>query len=297
MTTVETRVVNPVHRSSVDVSEADMVDVAMNHEEDQILDDEEIDSCEGIDLESQMLTVALVKSVVDSGAQSGEKKDSPSSRYGLRKRRRPGDATSGDSSEVSDSILPQLSLSNGVKTQARANETRIKQETIPTTPLLRHQPLVMKQENGHATRGTKIKDHPILGKLQLASGTLARPVLTTATKPIAPLTKPGAVGPKRKPKRQPKGKGLVAKHELVPTSGAVPNPLSQATPQLSKVPRSFASRQLNGNPMPLSLPSAVPCPLQAPSMDASTEKKRVKISEPPVLNARPRVFSVDLDRE
>lgn len=309
MTTVETRVVNPVnHRGSVDaidVSETEMVDVAMKREEDNILVDEEIDSDEAIDLESRMLTVALVKSVVDSGAQNAEKKENPSSRYGLRKRRRPGDAS--DSSEVSETIISPDSASNGVKTPVKANGTRVKQEPIPSSlsyqkdekiPL--HQPLMI--NHGHATRGTKIKDHPILGKLQLASGNGARPTLANATKPVAPVTKAKTTAARRKAKRQPKGKGPAIKQELLPTSGAVPNPLSQATPQSSKTPRSYASRQAEvsnstGNTIPCPLPTAVPCPLQPHSAETNTEKKKVTISEPPVQASRPRIFSVDLDRE
>lgn len=112
MTTVETRVANPLpNRTSVntvDVADTEMVDSAMKHSEEEreekIIVDEEIDSssCEGNDLEEQMLTVALVKSVVETGNQNLPNNDNQHARYGLRKRRRPGDSPSSEPTQESD---------------------------------------------------------------------------------------------------------------------------------------------------------------------------------------------------
>jgi hypothetical protein len=112
MTTVETRVANPLpNRTSVntvDVVETEMVDSDMKHSEEEreekIMVDEEIDSssCDGNDLEEQMLTVALVKSVVETGNQNLPNNDNQHARYGLRKRRRPGDSPSSEPTQESD---------------------------------------------------------------------------------------------------------------------------------------------------------------------------------------------------
>lgn len=332
MTTVETRVVNPVNRAAVDavtVTESDLVDVAMKREEDQMLVDEEISSSEGLDLESQMLTVALVKSVVDA-TPAGENNDSPSSRYGLRKRRRPCDSPSDEHDHGVDApqplpsqdseIPPGIKESVVVKEDPKLELEKIQPQKTPisqqlpipptykpianSTELPRHVPLTIKEEPG-ATKGIKIEDHPILGKLKanvVAPGVVSRPLIPPAKAvPAALKKKPAAL--KRKIKRPAKAKGPPVKQGLFPTSGAVPNPLSQVNVTPSAI-RSYAPRP-TGPPrarpvstsVPCPLPSSVPCPLKPDVAAASVEKKRVTISEPPAPPSRPRVFSVDLDRE
>ena len=119
MTTVESRVLNPVTNratsiETVNVTDNEIVDTALKEaEESKILEDEEIDSCEGDDLEEQMLNVALVKSVVDSGSQ---KKPPSPTRYGLRKRRRPGDSARAEPGE-SD---PNTTIKGGREAQRLA---------------------------------------------------------------------------------------------------------------------------------------------------------------------------------
>jgi hypothetical protein len=111
MTTVENaQVVNHVAlrttRSSVKAAEAvthnELVEVVLKREEEvHILADEEIDSCEASgadDIDDEMLTVALVNSVVDTGSQNSKSRagspprsSSPRSSSPTRKRRRPSD--------------------------------------------------------------------------------------------------------------------------------------------------------------------------------------------------------------
>lgn len=129
MTTVETRVVDtvPSHASvnAVGVSEAELVDAVITHDEDKIIEDEEVDSCEGIDLEEQMINQAIANSVVDAGVQVVKVEGSQQSaaRYGLRKRPRPGDAPEegGDGGEVDPTpapilptgVAPRVTIANG----------------------------------------------------------------------------------------------------------------------------------------------------------------------------------------
>jgi hypothetical protein len=346
MTTVETRVVNPV--KSVPGTESDLVGVSMKEEEEEMLVDEEISSSEGLELENQMLTVALVKSVVDATPCS-DKKESPSSRYGLRKRRRPGDSSAAEASpshvpgqvavdrlqtpHVPPLLNPEPSNTmpapSSVATTVKAKQEQIKllppplqpqgipipstytmhKSSVPKEPISLNQPLTIKEGVLHGSRGTKIKDHPILGKLQgnvaLTPGNMARPTLTNQVKPIPPVATKKPAAPRRKLKRPPKTKGASPKHELVPTSGAVPNPLSQATPSPAGIPRPYVPRHPGSRAplarppataVPCPLPTSVPCPLQPDSMGPPLveKKKHVTISEPPV-QSRPRVFSVDLD--
>eukprot|EP00339_Tiarina_fusa_P017627 CAMPEP_0117070622 /NCGR_PEP_ID=MMETSP0472-20121206/49622_1 /TAXON_ID=693140 ORGANISM="Tiarina fusus, Strain LIS" /NCGR_SAMPLE_ID=MMETSP0472 /ASSEMBLY_ACC=CAM_ASM_000603 /LENGTH=686 /DNA_ID=CAMNT_0004793815 /DNA_START=57 /DNA_END=2118 /DNA_ORIENTATION=+ len=98
MTTVEARVVNPVNNPTtvepVDVADAGMVEAALQREEEKMVVDEEIESCEAEDFDDKMLTVALVKSVVDSGNIKHESKDNIKVEDRLRrKRRHPGDGS------------------------------------------------------------------------------------------------------------------------------------------------------------------------------------------------------------
>jgi hypothetical protein len=152
MTTVEARVENPLanHAAAVDgVTDTDMVDAALKHEEDTMLRDEEIDSCEGEDLDDQMLTVALVKSVVDGTNQQP--------RYGLRKRRRPGDNSSTSSPESNsgkdvvkkikpEDDVPAISqdeTSRGDSAVGGKAEVQAKLDTrqpIPTPPITKASP-------------------------------------------------------------------------------------------------------------------------------------------------------------
>jgi hypothetical protein len=330
MTTVETRVLNPVNRASVDsvpVTGGELVDAAMSHEEDQMSVDEEISSSEGLDLENHMMTVVLVKSAVDA-SPTGDK-DSPSSRYGLRKRRRPGDIASGELVEVTpqpaqgpgeqpgdDNIVPESAVLGEAEMkfeQVQQQTPKLQQLAIPPThkpaaqsaDIPRHQPLTIKEDPG-SSKGIKIKDHPILGRLQAnvapTPGTMARPLIPP-TKPVPTAMTYNPAAPKRKVKRPMNAEGPALKQELLPTSGAVPNPLSQANVTPSTIPRPYAPRQ-TGAPrarpaatsVPCPLPPSVPCPLQPDSTVAPVEKKKVTISEPPAT-PRTRIFSVDLDRE
>ncbi|KAL3933557.1 MAG: hypothetical protein SGBAC_010341 [Bacillariaceae sp.] len=334
MTTVETRVVNPVSRGGVDnvhATEAEL-DAAITHEEETILVDEEISSSEG-EMENHMLTVALVNSVVKSAPVD------PSARYGLRKRRRPGDVVTGE--HVEDPTRPFRSPS-GERGHApsalpisKADATQHVNKSQRTLPPVKQEPgailsvhnpiagakakqrqelLIIKQSN--AKGGTQIKDHPILGKLSsnfthLSGSGKSQGALLPPVKP-ATLVKQKPFVPRGKLKHPA---APLVRQNLVPTSGAVPNPLSHkpATPTPISVPRSYTPKTSNpvakSKAVPCPLPQSVPCPLQpplvpqasvapapvVPSAVPSSEKKRVTITEPTIPPARARIFSVDLD--
>mmetsp|Transcript_39320 Transcript_39320/g.95147 ORF Transcript_39320/g.95147 Transcript_39320/m.95147 type:complete len:354 (-) Transcript_39320:797-1858(-) len=342
MTTVETRVVNPVSRAGVDHATEAELDAAMTHEEETILVDEEISSSEGAELENHMLTVALVNSVVEATPAD------PSGRYGLRKRRRPGDVTS--PKQVQDPSRPDHASCGGDEhaprtvasskavgtTQHISKSQRIvpaKQEPRTVPPAYkpttgakakqRQEPLIIKQSN--TKTGTQIKDHPILGKLTsnfthlAGSGKPQGALLPPPAKPLS-SSKQKPVPPRAKVKHP--GQQLLVRQNLVPTSGAVPNPLLHTPATPVPAPRVYAPKTSN-HPgaksktvaVPCPLPS-VPCPLQLQSVTPapvapvsvapapvpsapvpSSEKKRVTISEPTIPPARARIFSVDLDRE
>lgn len=364
MTTVETRVVEPVpsHASvnAVDVSETEIVDAALKHEENKMLEDEEIDSCEGEDLEEQMINVALMNSVVDSVGQpvpSGGTQQSPT-RYGLRKRQRPGNSSDGENngetdmapppSEVS-SVVPKATITNGrlsfvAPTASAVGDTGGQHSIHPgeaTVPHLKLEPLpvgvpaVSQPISLLSSAGTTIGKsrqrpvQPIAPNIPIK----AEPAQVLPKPAAPPLMHPGAPRPTapspskarskpiatkaKKPSsmRQKGGRQVVSKAKvaasplrsapLVPTSGAVPNPLlqSQSTPpppaRSMKTAMKSAPKVPNhrGAPsVPCPLPTAVPCPLQPQQLEAPADR-RVTIADPPVLTTRNRIFSVDLDRK
>lgn len=333
MTTVESRVVNPVSRGGVDnvsPTEAEL-EAAMEHEEETILVDEEISSSEGADLENHMLTVALVNSVVDAAPAD------PSARYGLRKRRRPGDVTSGervekptppyDASSDGGGHAPRTGtvtnnkvgvaqhMNKSQRTMPATQEARLGppnyKQTSGTKAKQRQEPLIIKQANPKG--GRQIKDHPILGKLtsnftHLAGPTKSQGALLPQMKSVgAGKPKPSATRAKIKHPGQ-----SFVRQNLVPTSGAVPNPLLRASPTTVSAPRytpkASTTPVVKSKSVPCPLPPAVPCPLQPPSVTPASveptpvvstappvEKKRVTIAEPTVPLTRSRIFSVDLD--
>jgi hypothetical protein len=106
-------------------------------------------------------------------------------------------------------------------------------------------------------------------------------------------------------------RSVLKKEELIPTSGAVPNPLSRPIQSYAALPSQSAEvrARSSGTPplaacppeasgVPCPLPAAVPCPLPPPAYEQKSEpiEKKVTICEPPVTT-RGRIFSVDLDRE
>lgn len=309
MTTVETRVVNPVSRGGVDnvsPTEAELDAAIHHHEEQTILVDEEISSSDGTDnLENHMLTVALVNSVVDAAPAD------QSARYGLRKRRRPGDVASGE--KVNDPTTPPYDVSSGGVGRAARTVTNNKdgttqhvnksQRTMPVKQEVRtgppsykptsgtkakqrqEPPLIIKQSNPKG--GTQIKDHPILGKLTSNFTHLAPPGKSQGAllPPVKPVKSQGALLPPVKPVSSsmqkpaaPRSKGkhpgqALPRQNVIPT--AVPNPLSH-TPTTTAVPapRSYSPKTSNppvvkSKAVPCPLPQPVPCPVPCPLPAAS----------------------------
>lgn len=329
MTTVEARVVDPVPSRSVDVTETEMVDAALAHEEDKILVDEEITSCEDDGLEDQMLTAALVNSVVDSGSQSvasHEKPPSPRS-AALRKRRRPGEIASEGTQPLFTpsappgqrtamitngrlSLLPATSISQPPATIQPGNRPGIAPKPpnqVTSAPYVAKQPMTAGIPSVTATGGTKPIYTPSTNTTKIKH----------ESKPIAEgrsLADPSTLGAKgsKKPRTQkssmkkksnnvkkqaprasppPQTRGL-----LIATSGAVPNPLMHSTPPpvapVRSAQKAHAGTAAPAPSVPFPLSPSVPCPLEAQSAGVPPEKK-VTISEPP--STRTRIFSVDLD--
>ena len=347
MTTLETRVVNPVATAttvkSVDVSSSEMVDAALAREEEEIVDEEIPSDEEEEELEQAMVQAALAKSVEEAVG-------SPGSRYGLRKRRRPGDlpATNlmdqgpagakgatksvaaptgilkkpriegaGPSSNLRSPRSPRGKVTTKVELPPPGRATGSRRHAAVPTPIapnVRSSALatgVIKKAGG---RSVSIK-LPLIPAKSSGHRPVANPILPVSTpsttllksaKPPAqqkkaiPATKTKLNTPTRKKPQTP-----IVKEELVPTSGAVPNPLQLATstivrpappaPPTSKLvvpdaPKSIAS----------SVPAPVPCPLHlsssqkapAPATTAAAPTAPENDVEP---TGRSRVFSVDLD--
>lgn len=145
MTTVENaRVVSHLRttRASVKAAEAanaivdsESVEATLEHEEERIMEDEDIESCEAEgddDLENQLITVAIVNSVVDATKQNAEIA-SPEPRYGLRKRRR----SSGTSSEPSTESVTkngEKETSKGAKLHHRGGRHDCNQGKVKSEP-------------------------------------------------------------------------------------------------------------------------------------------------------------------
>lgn len=313
MTTVETRVVNPVRKHApVDATQAS-VDAALTREEDRMIEDEEINSCEGEDVEDHMFNVAIMKSVVDAGASKASRSSSgpESPRYGLRKRQRPGEPVPSPGKRPKQtatimngrlSLLPAIgvpgssvsggggveghvaSTTHGVKTGIPGNTSR--QRLV--------QPIAPNITNKNASSSTQHLPHP-------GAKVPTRPTVSSMKKPA------NRQGSKMKGSKATSSRSAVGGN-FVPTSGTVPNPLSQSTPppqasshtsyQQSGAPSTLKNRCASPVPCPLPASASVPCPLpdQHASEPASSER-RVTIADPPVLTTRDRIFSVDLDRK
>jgi len=363
MTTVEARVVDAVPNNgsvdTVDVSDVEMVEAAFKHQgNEKILEDEEIDSCEGVDLEEQMMNQAIANSVVDSGAQVTKVEETQqSARYGLRKRPRPGDiseeANGGEVDSKAPATLaaagaPRATITNGrlslvAATPAASSDTGGKHSVPPgseapvpqlklepaqrSTPATSPLPLA---PSGGTTKGKSRQrpaEQPIAPNIPLHSSPPLRPLVhPEASQPTAApnvnaaprmQSKPGTSVRVKKPspakrtvKQTSKTKGAKANASalraapmsaLAPTSGAVPNPLSQSTPPHSSRAISSAMRSApkvsTTSSVPCPLPPAVPCPLPSQPAAEVQQDKRVTIADPPVPTTRNRVFSVDLDRK
>jgi hypothetical protein len=195
-------------------------------------------------------------------------------------------------------------IAQPVVAPATAQVVAVKEEPIqpPTTPAEISQPVVaLAPATTQVVAPVKIQSKPVVApQPQKPSASRLSAHLQTYT-PSAPMPLNSGV-PATKASSPPVEPAL-KEEELVPTSGAVPNPLSQSTPQPSTVlPRRYVTTEsaLPANAPEQSVPcpllASVPCPLQMETPDVATER-RVTISEPPVPTTRGRIFSVDLDRE
>lgn len=314
MTTVETRVVDPVPRrasvNEVEVSETEMVDKALvQAEEEQMLHDEEVDSCEAEDLEDRILTVALVKSVIDTRAQAP--KDQPSPRYSLRKRKRAlprDDEAEGDSKPASEPVSsggPTATITNGRLSLIG-----------PTVTIETGEQSVKPQASDGRGTGTnepsrsKEKGNRVVPE---SSGTKA--AASTGESSVA--TVGGLIAPRGEVSMESGGPQLeqvtitpciagapvsacstVARPDETPAGFPSEKPDATVGSAVSSTPnRPYPPAAVTAPPTGESSagPQSVPC-LQPECTEMPLEK-RVTIAEPPVGPSRSRIFSVDLDRK
>ena len=284
-------------------------DAELNSEEDKILDDEEINSCEGEDVEEHMLNVAIMKSVVDTlPPHSVTTEAGPESpRYGLRKRQRPGDAMDALEEAPKQTLTPlrTATIMNGRLSMIPAASGSGGGAAVPK---LTQEPSIQGSKSGSRIASSRQRSvQPIAPNLSAENtpvdsselmhpdGLLPASWTESKGRPQATRTK-GSKG---------SGTSLGAMPCIIPTSGAVPNPLSRSTPPPNATRpsnadvRSSAQNIHQGSPsVPCPLPAAVPCPLPEQAAPESAQSdKRVTISDPPVPTSRSRIFSVDLDRK
>jgi hypothetical protein len=281
-----------------------------------MLDDEEINSCEGEDVEDHLLNVAIMKSVVETvvpqAANSDCGPDSP--RYGLRKRQRPGDSLDAvkETPKQASQSLTTATILNGRLSLVRAPGPPAASGSGGGTavPTLKQEPTIKGVKVGNRISATRQRSvqliAPNISVKATPSGELLHPGALSPTRSIAAKKRPQVTRQTSKVKG-PKGSGaaLPTTPNVFPSSGAVPNPLSRSTPPPStarsmnaEVKSSGGTLQHGAQLVPCPLPAAVPCPLpEEAAPEPAYSEKRVTIADPPVPITRSRIFSVDLDRK
>lgn len=269
-----------------------------------MLDDEEINSCEGEDVDDHMLNVAIMKSVVENVAPqlANTECGAESPRYGLRKRQRPG-----DSMDALEAPPVTATIMNGRLSLVRApRPAGLGSMGGAAVPNLQQEPAIQGAQTGDRITTTR-SVQPIAPNIAVnAAPTDHTLSLHPAAQPsIRPITAKKRKPPSR-PTSKPKGSGTVLRSPpaLVPSSGPVPNPLSRSTPPPStarpasaEVKTGARTVQHGSSSVPCPLPEAVPCPLpEHVAPEPAHSERRVTIADPPVLT-RSRIFSVDLDRK
>eukprot|EP00934_Nitzschia_sp_Nitz4_P004918 Nitzschia sp. Nitz4//scaffold191_size41780//27197//29007//NITZ4_007472-RA/size41780-processed-gene-0.72-mRNA-1//1//CDS//3329540196//4908//frame0 len=300
MTTVESRVVDPVTRRSsvnpVEVSETQMVEDALQHEEEEkMLEDEEIDSCEGEDLDEHILNAALVKSVVDSGVQSSQSQSS--ARYGLRRRRRPGDAV-GDV-ETSPTLKPQVpaeASSSGRTATITNGRLSLVGPTVVTTlgdQQSQQAPTgggVIQSSGGVDTGGGTKTNVPVSkesGERGSETSGEMRDQSTVQVKPDHQVSAGSAASRLAKPEAVPLTVNVFSKAQSRHQNAA--SSRESEVPLLVRVDQATQGVRVKVEDTKSNLQSVPRLkPEQAPV------EKKVTISEPPTFQ-RNRIFSVDLD--
>eukprot|EP00977_Amphora_coffeiformis_P011324 scaffold2726_cov167-Amphora_coffeaeformis.AAC.2 len=280
--------------------------ILINEEEHLMAHDEEISSVEDGDHDTEerkMLTVALVKSVVETKQESS----SDEKRYGLRKRRRP----TGEDLRVLEHN--QSSKDGGLARSPKSGPDRM--DAAIYDPLSKGDPPTAEPAKGGGTL--------VEGDVNLRAGmpsVAARDPEIAAPAPLVAKqsiphpgpkvnmgdSKPSAVGrvksePLRPPHAQLKRPAAPLKTAspvnvpFISASSTVPNPLS-AVPIQASTMSMHSSKAAHAEVTS----STVPCPLPAaaieekiePAIPDSADKRRVTINEP---LSRPRAFSIDLD--
>jgi hypothetical protein len=262
--------------------EAKIEGLLMNEEERLMEHDEEIFSDEEVTdhdkEERKMITVALVKSVVET-TNDGEE-DKP---YGLRERRRP----TGDDLRL---LEHNQSTNDGGLARAKTGEisqsSQIEDLKVPGS--------------GRAPQGSgKMKMFlaaPLAPESQKRGRIDEVTVDTTPQHDAVSLKTPPAQlkRPAQNHLMPPKADSPV-NIPIIPASSTVPNPLSAlpiqaSTMSMHSTKAAFTDEQSTSVPCPL--PAAASIEKPDPLVMESSEKRKVTISEP---ESRPRAFSIDLD--
>lgn len=300
-------------------TEEEKIEGLLINEEEQIMaHDEEITSEEETDRDAEerkMLTVALVKSVVETKqGSSGDEK-----RYGLRKRRRPTgedlrllehNQSSKDgglarkpqppaTTMVNDPLSPQPDATdvqhpNEMEIPA-AKPSILLPDPSPNLDTKPRAPILAPAATAAAGQTHQLKA-PVPATSQSPSANVR--VKTEPMKPPAAVLRKPAAKPSAKPPAKVKAESPV-NVPIIPVSSTVPNPLNAIPIQPSTMPMHSSRAAHAGSNL-----KAVPCPLPAAAVEEmpepapatapadSTDKRKVTINEPV---ARPRAFSIDLD--
>lgn len=308
-------------RPSSSATEEEKIEgLLINEEEHLMVHDEEISSVEDTDHDTEerrMLTMALVKSVVETKQENGS---SDEKRYGLRKRRRPagedlrllehnqsskdgGLARSPRSMPKVGPPLPKVAgtaledpLAEGDPTDAAAAEPE--EGVMP----LEGEAMVSAPSVAAGTVGIASPAPPLETRVAKRSALHASEAGTEDgdRKPSATSRmKPGPLGPPTAQLKRPADPPNTAPPVSVPVisaSSTVPNPLSAIPIQpstMSMHSSKAAHPDVASDTVPCPLPAAAPSE-EKPELALTeiADKRKVSISEP---SSRSRAFSIDLD--
>lgn len=305
-------------------------EAAIAQEEEHIMS-EEVTSEDEDKVERQMLTVALVNSVVESSKQSPDAPDErppdddSKKRYSLRKRRRPsGDQTSeaagGNTSraKVERTSRGQQSSSKTSKppetvSQAQSTKARQPKTSKPASPAVRTKMQIKTEAVPACTVAVAAAPLPVpLAVTSLPRRNSLPPALQPPLRsslPPRPASKAAANAahrPARPNLAKVKAKQLVpaarvqvSSKPLTPNPGAVgvPNPLSNPLPASKTIPvnTALSPQAASNHTFKAGTKLTVPCPLPPSTFQNGVERKgQEQSSAPPELAPEKKKVTIDL---